>query len=159
MTGSAPARFAAGVSRALTKQGMRPLPSGADLADDGVRVYRSQLPGTAAVSIDYADRPGQVREVTGDVTVALWRAGYVVGSITSTGTLHVERGELGSAVRPRSGARLGDKCPQCKAEGVLWSNWFTGDGLGCSGDASGARWLTVCQSCGDFYETGQAGPR
>lgn len=70
-----------------------------------------------------------------------------------------QRPELGSAARPRSAKRLGDTCPQCKTVGELWSSYFTPDGLGSNGEALGARYLTVCQDCGTFYETGKADQR
>lgn len=60
----------------------------------------------------------------------------------------------GSAANPRGGASLGDKCRECGAAD-LWSSYFDADGNGVTGDEPGARYLTMCPNCGDFYDTGR----
>jgi hypothetical protein len=61
---------------------------------------------------------------------------------------------LGSAANPRGGGNLGDHCRQCKGSD-LWSSYFDAKGNGCSGDQPGARYLTMCPDCGEFYDTGR----
>lgn len=57
---------------------------------------------------------------------------------------------IGTAARPRRSSRLGDTCPRCKG-GNLWASYFTPEGDGSDGNASGDRWLTLCPDCGTFY--------
>jgi hypothetical protein len=59
---------------------------------------------------------------------------------------------LGSAANPRGGANLGNTCRVCKST-ELWSSYFTPDGNGGTGDEPGARYLTMCSDCGEFYDT------
>jgi len=61
---------------------------------------------------------------------------------------------LGTVENPRGGATLGDKCRDC-GEADLWSSFFDAEGNGSADTAPGARYLTLCQSCGTFYDTGR----
>lgn len=60
----------------------------------------------------------------------------------------------GTVANPRGGATLGDTCRECGSTD-LWSSYFDRDGFGGTGDEPGARYLTLCQSCGTFYDTGR----
>jgi hypothetical protein len=157
MTRTNAGAFAAGVSRALTKQGMRALPSGTPITREGIRVRPGHTDGTAAVSVDI-DLPLKAKRTTDDVVIALWLSGYQPTRSTDT-LVTVVRADLGTSARPRKAARLGDTCPQCKIDGKLWSSYFLPDGEGsengCDGTELGARYLTMCQSCSTFYDTGR----
>jgi hypothetical protein len=160
MTATNAGAFAAGVSRALTKQGMRALPSGTPITREGIRVRRGHLDGHASVSIDI-DLPRKAKRMGDDVVIALWLSGYEVERATDT-QIRVTRAELGTSARPIE-AKLGDTCPKCITVGELWSSYFLPDGNGgengSDGSEVGARYLTMCQSCSTFFETGQAAPR
>lgn len=82
--------FAAGVSRALTKQGLRPLPSGTPITREGVRVGRFS-DTRASVRVDI-DAPVRAKRTADDIAEALAAAGYAVERRTDT-TMYVERAE------------------------------------------------------------------
>jgi hypothetical protein len=56
---------------------------------------------------------------------------------------------LGSWARPRKLSKQQERCLVCRADS-LWSNFFTPEGDGTTSGV-GAKWLTLCQSCGEFY--------
>lgn len=66
---------AAAVSRALRRQGFRPLPSGTSRNREGIRV--SQSPGHVAVTADI-DRTGNATELVDEMFQALASSGYHV---------------------------------------------------------------------------------
>jgi hypothetical protein len=84
MSAASAGAFAAGVSRALRAQGIRPLPSGTPRGREGVRVGKGGLDGTALVSVVIWDSPGHEARLAAAVDEALAATGYTVHRVDDT---------------------------------------------------------------------------
>jgi hypothetical protein len=84
---------AAAVSRALSRAGLRPLPSGTSRTREGIRVTRA-APGAAWVNVDMFDHPRDALYLAAEAAKALRAAGFTAELNKHDRTLiHVTRQE------------------------------------------------------------------
>lgn len=90
MSSTNAASFAAGVSRTLRANGLRPLPSGTPIDREGVRVSRGHADNRASVRVDI-DLPRKALRYADDIEEALTEAGYTVERTAGATSMQVTR--------------------------------------------------------------------
>lgn len=58
---------------------------------------------------------------------------------------------LGTFEKPRTHSATALHCARVGCDGELFSAFFDAEGEAHPDDRSGAKWLSICTSCGDFH--------